>query len=477
MSEQFGAGDDRDEERLRRALHTGPVEPLAPEAGHYDRIVGHARHRRQRRWASIAGVFVLVAGIGVGIGAWGGSTDSLSQRPSGSGGRSPTATATASSTTSPSASALAAPSPQGSANPSTGASPSASTGGNDGAGSSGGSTTPDGLPTGGPVPPKFATTSVTSVGGGVTYVLGMAPCSNTPCTSMARTTDGGAHWVGIRPPRVDLATDGSTPAGAVSGVRFANSRDGWLFGGALYATHDGAGSWHKLSIGAGTVQQVATDGSQAYALVGSCSDSAACTGLRLYSTAVASDSWQPVSGVAGSGSLGAISLGRSATVSIGNEIWVRSGSGWSRAVSVRCGAGLSGVAAAADDSSVHAFCGEGAAGSLYLMPYTSTDSGRSWHAAATNGTALRLHSGQLSVTAASANVLAATTGGSGLGGGVAVSRDGGATWATASLPAGSSGWRYVGAAGGNQIDAISEGGTLYMSSDAGRSWSVVAIAR
>lgn len=467
----FQPGDDRDEERLRRALSTGPIEPLAPESGHYDRILIRARHRRQRRWASIAGVFVLIAGIGVGLGAWGGGTDSLSQRPTGGGAGSPTATTTASASPTPSVSV--SPSPQDTAGPSAAASPSASTGGPDNGGVSGGSTTTGGLPSGGPVPPGFTTSSVTSVGGGVTYVLGSAPCSSDTCTSMARTTDGGAHWSGIRPPKVALAPDGGTTAHAVGGVRFADSRDGWLFGGALYATHDGAGSWRKLSIGGGTVLQVATDGSQAYALVGSCSGS--CSGLQLYATAVGSDNWRPVSGVAGSGSSGTISLGRAAMVSIGSDIWVRSGSAWTRAASVPCNVGLSGVAAAADDDSLHAFCGEGAAGSLYLTSYASTDGGRSWHAAGSTGSALRLHTGTLSVTAASSDVLAATTGGSGLGGGIAISRDGGTGWATAPLPAGSSGWRYVGAGGGNQLDAISWAGTLYLSSDAGRSWSAVAI--
>ena len=49
-------------------------------------------------------------------------------------------------------------------------------------------------PPGGPVPAGFTATSVTFVSAQEAFVLGTAPCSHVPCTSIVRTVDRGASW-------------------------------------------------------------------------------------------------------------------------------------------------------------------------------------------------------------------------------------------------------------------------------------------
>lgn len=467
---------DRDEERIRAALHTGRIEPLAPESGHFDTIVARARHRRHRRVFAVAGVFVLAAGAGLGYGLLNlGGTDSLTQRPTGNGSsQQPSASATASLRSTPTSPPLPGPvhpsgspsSAPASVRPSGSARPS----------------DPAGLPVGGPVPAGFQTRSVSSVGSGVTYVLGTAPCAQAPCTSMARSTDGGRTWKGIRPPRVALASASADPlpAGAVSNVRYASPRQGWLYGGALYATHDGGASWAQVGV-PGQVQALETDGTTAFAVVASCGSSG-CSGARLMQAAVGSDSWTAVPGVTGdAGGVLHLSLGTGGIAQLGGLAYARTAAGWTRAATVPCGNGtqLDQVAAAASGSALFAFCGGGGAGNIYYTTYVSTDAGHSWHLPAGRGSPqqdLQLPNGVTSVAAASSQVLAFAAGNADLGGSVQVSTDGGASWASAALPASAAGWHYVGASGARSLVAIDASGGLYESTDAGRTWGAVRIS-
>lgn len=97
-------------------------------------------------------------------------------------------------------------------------------------------------PAGGPVPPGFGAASVTFVSDSEGFVLGTAPCAKAPCTSVLRTMDGGATWVGIPAPVTPLAAPGTTP-GTVSELRFADPLDGFAFGPGLWTTHDGGAHW------------------------------------------------------------------------------------------------------------------------------------------------------------------------------------------------------------------------------------------
>ena len=75
------------------------------------------------------------------------------------------------------------------------------------------------------------------------WVLGTAPCSSGRCLAMARTTDAGATWSSVTPPPTAFS-----PGRGVSGVRFADLRDGWAYGSQLWATHDGGASWTQVTL-------------------------------------------------------------------------------------------------------------------------------------------------------------------------------------------------------------------------------------
>jgi hypothetical protein len=106
-------------------------------------------------------------------------------------------------------------------------------------------TVPQAGPPGGPVPKGFTPVSVTFVSLRTGWVLGTAPCASPPCTSLLRTNDGGKTWVGLPAPRTPLS-QGLNPG--VREVRFANLLDGWAFGPELWATHDGGGHWHRITL-------------------------------------------------------------------------------------------------------------------------------------------------------------------------------------------------------------------------------------
>ena len=113
-------------------------------------------------------------------------------------------------------------------------------------------------PVGGPVPQGFGPESFTAISELSWWLLGTAPCSSPPCTSIIRTTDGGRTFVGIPAPR-------APGFGYVSQLRFANADDGFAFGPELWTTHDGGTHW--LRWGIGKVNDLAASGGWAYAVV------------------------------------------------------------------------------------------------------------------------------------------------------------------------------------------------------------------
>jgi hypothetical protein len=108
----------------------------------------------------------------------------------------------------------------------------------------------------GPVPPGFGPESFTATGTDTWWLLGTAPCSSPPCTSILRTDDGGHSFVGTPAPRTTR----------VSQLRFANVADGFAYGSQLWVTHDAGADWHQVRLG-GAVTQLATANGFAYALV------------------------------------------------------------------------------------------------------------------------------------------------------------------------------------------------------------------
>ncbi len=169
-------------------------------------------------------------------------------------------------------------------------------------------------PLGGPVPPDFAAASVTFVSLQTGWVLGTAPCTSPPCTSVVRTRDGGKTWAGIPAPKVGLSTDQLT---GVHQIRFADAENGWAFGPELWATHDGGAHWTRVTL-SGVVQDAPV------------SDLAASTGVvhaavvdpsgvRILSSPVSTDAWQASPTVV---PLGAGPVPRAQVVLQGSTGWV-----------------------------------------------------------------------------------------------------------------------------------------------------------
>ncbi|MGZ4729282.1 MAG: WD40/YVTN/BNR-like repeat-containing protein [Acidimicrobiales bacterium] len=152
-----------------------------------------------------------------------------------------------------------------------------------------------------PVPTGFEPASVTFVSADQGVVLGTSSCSSPPCTAMAATDDGGATWHGLAAPAALLAASLRDPSsadapGAVSEVRFGSHLDGWVFGPALWSTHDGGEHWAEQHLD-GTVTDLASADGVAYAVVTTCPSGACEQGASLYRTDAGVDDWQVVDGV------------------------------------------------------------------------------------------------------------------------------------------------------------------------------------
>ena len=156
----------------------------------------------------------------------------------------------------------------------------------------------------GPVPAGFDPQSFTAVGEMTWWLLGSAPCSSPPCTSIVRTDDGGRTFVGTPAPRTDQVSD----------LRFADTENGFAFGPQLWVTHDAGANWHQVQLN-GSVSELAISDGYAYAIVRPASGSAPG---RLMRTPVASDDWSPLP-AAGNAAAGLWVQGQEVLLESGNS--------------------------------------------------------------------------------------------------------------------------------------------------------------
>jgi hypothetical protein len=164
---------------------------------------------RASGWAGLLAAAAVVAGV-AGCGSAGGQAPATGSS-SGAGGSTPARSASISPSPSP-----AAP-----------------------------GTTAGTQPQGGPVPVGFAATSVTFVSPDEAFVLGTAPCAQAPCTSIVRTLDRGASWIGLPAPVVPVGEPAISSAPVVWGIRFATPEIGFVFGDGLWQTTDGGEHWTR----------------------------------------------------------------------------------------------------------------------------------------------------------------------------------------------------------------------------------------
>ena len=98
------------------------------------------------------------------------------------------------------------------------------------------------------------------------FVLGYVRCGKEVCFALRRTLDRGASWLALPAPPFSV---GAPDDRALFELHFANTLDGWAFGATLWATDDGARSWHQVDLG-GPVVAVASGAGGAYAVVQPC---------------------------------------------------------------------------------------------------------------------------------------------------------------------------------------------------------------
>jgi hypothetical protein len=310
------------------------------------------------------------------------------------------------------------------------------------------------------------------------WVLGTAPCAVQPCTSIVRTTDGGASWVGIPAPKFPL--DPSSWQTGLNYLRFANTLDGFAFGSQLWVTHDGGASWYEVSL-PGRISDLETAAGVVYAAVAG-QDGA----ITIYRSPASADAWSPVPGlpadVPDPGDTSPLSLGRitlhgsAAWIILGGQLYgSQTGVSWVREP-VYCQPGYTMASTAAYSAQqLTVLCaGNSAAGSEGKTLLSSDDGGASFSLAGTPPTGGD-HLELLAEPTAQHIFIATFSGATWLD----VSGDGGNTWGSAlTIDDGGLGWSDFGFTTPSQGVAV-EGNpalgtsSMYMTWNAGQTWQEI----
>jgi hypothetical protein len=452
------------------------VTPLGPPPGTLDRIRRRARQRKSRRVVVASAACALVLGAGVAAPQVVASLRTGGRRP-------PVASPGSSPRTQ-------APSVQPSSG---GPSPEAT--------SSGPiqlqqRTTLSTTTSGTAPPPHFRPTSVTFVGTGnglVGAVIGQAgpPCATADCTSLAGTSNYGKSWYGVSAP---FAPGPSGDVG-VSQLRFANIKDGWAFGPALYETTGGGWPWQPVDTAGQRVIDLEASGQDALAIFATCAGTASyyasdCTSFALYEGSAGAATFTPVAVPAGYQHMAAAPPSTAELVIAAGTGYLltptgavlsgpATGGAWTRAGQAPCAPAVAaatgtpdGALLAANSQELMLICPAeaGVAGGQVAL-YTSA-TGASWQLVGPvplSGTPTSLAS------AAIGQVVLATTAG------VSYSTDGGTTWQTASVggPAPAGGFSYVGMTNQSQgvaVPADANLGEVYVTGNSGAAWNPSPIA-
>jgi hypothetical protein len=300
------------------------------------------------------------------------------------------------------------------------------------------------------------------------------PCAVQPCTSIVRTTDAGASWVGIPAPRFSL--DPSSWQTGLNYLRFANPLDGFAFGSQLWATHDGGANWQQVPL-PGRIADLETSAGVVYAAVVGRDD-----GVTIYRSPASGGAWTLVAGLPADApdpadvqpvDLGRITLHSTAAwIILSGQLYsTQTGVSWVREPAT-CAPGYAMASAAAYSAQqLTLLCaGNSGMGSEGKMLYSSADGGASFTltGAPTSGDHLNL----LAEPTAQHIFLATFSAGTWLD----VSADGGQTWgSTLRIDDGGLGWSDFGFTTPSQGVAI-EGNpafgtsSMYMTWDAGQTW-------
>jgi hypothetical protein len=240
--------------------------------------------------------------------------------------------------------------------------------------------------------------SASFVSGRTGWALGTGPCRpRASCPVVLRTTsDFGQTWSIVPAPPAGFGyTAAGIAPGSVGQLRFADSRDGWVFGPALWATHDGGRTWRRIGTGGLAVLGLAAGNGQVIATFGRCPTADyGCTSFRVYSSPAAADHWRPVPGTAGSGRIASlmVAAGTGYVATVTAPIDARpprmmllsgpaGGSGGWRRLTPPCPPRFrfSTAVAVTPHQTLAAGCGsEPGAGSQLKRAYRSPDGGHTW---------------------------------------------------------------------------------------------------
>lgn len=338
----------------------------------------------------------------------------------------------------------------------------------------------------GPVPAHFAARSVTFVSRDEGFVLGTAPCAVHPCTSLVRTLNRGATWVGLPAPLAKLGFPGD--AHAVWGIRFANPAHGFIFGSSLWETTDGGEHWARDARSVNSIISLAIVHNQVIAVTEHCTPSGCTRTGQIVRRALAGGPWttvirihpafpeNPTDLIGTQACVAAILNGTSALVSRdGGFHWTSNPTPCTSLSKGRPGS----VAVIAPTGLALLCIGEGFTGHTLKFTYRSPDDGAHWIAAGKpdalgdGGTVAAASLKQWVISTASAVSSLYYAGNEGFGWHTAASRsDGGLGWADLGFTTPTNGIVVYGLA---RSDGNPENfpGQLWLTSNAGQTWHAV----
>jgi photosystem II stability/assembly factor-like uncharacterized protein len=319
---------------------------------------------------------------------------------------------------------------------------------------------------GGSVPAGFDPVSFTAISDSEFWLLGDAPCAEPDCTSILRTTDGGASFTGVPAPQAPLAVAGSTsPSPGVNTLRFADAKDGYAFatgpGGQFWDTHDGGQTWSEPAALSGK-DLLGFGSGDGYALVlaGTCANGS-CSQVVLERSPVGGDNWAalPVPVPSGVDELATMAvhgpnvwLSMSASSSQSNQLLVVSTNAGTSFTSYQspCSPDLGGTLEASSAEVVWAVCPTG----MMAQAFRTDDGGAHW---ATLPTGELPNSAQIAPASDSSALLVTSEGGP-----LELTTDDGSTWTDVSgtVTSDSWAWSWLGFTDAQTGTALQETGNL-----------------